>query len=216
MFGEFFTAAGNVASTAMTNNENRQIAERNLQFQRENLDYQKALQKQIFEREDTAVQRRVEDLKAAGLNPALAHGSAAGAGTPITTQAQHDDMRYQAPHFGNLGSILDTVKSIMELRTLKSENEMIEDEANTRSYENLLRKAEAISAMGVDVNGFKPKGTGYVPTTDLNALKMDNGAIVTEPRYQVLRDLDLSRYRLVIIIIPFAPDVKSFRISIIA
>lgn len=46
----------------------------------QNLEYQKEFNKQIFEREDNAVQRRAADLEAAGLSKTLAAGDAAKAG----------------------------------------------------------------------------------------------------------------------------------------
>ena len=59
----------------------------NYSAQIQNLDYQKNLQKQIFQREDNAVQRRASDLQKAGLSKTLAAGDAAGAGTAINTTA---------------------------------------------------------------------------------------------------------------------------------
>lgn len=60
---------------------------KNLDLQKDNLAYQKNLQKHIFEREDSAVQRRVNDLIKAGLSPTLAAGSSAGAGSVVSTSA---------------------------------------------------------------------------------------------------------------------------------
>ncbi len=59
----------------------------NYQLQKDELAYQKDLQKIMFAREDNAVQRRVNDLKAAGLSPTLAAGSAASAGSVVSTTA---------------------------------------------------------------------------------------------------------------------------------
>lgn len=67
--------------------DNKRVNDLNFQLQKENLSYQKDLQKIIFNREDNAVQRRVDDLRKAGLSPTLAAGSAAGAGSVISTSA---------------------------------------------------------------------------------------------------------------------------------
>lgn len=67
--------------------DNKKVNDLNFQLQKENLAYQKDLQKIMFSREDNAVQRRVNDLRKAGLSPTLAAGSAAGAGSVISTSA---------------------------------------------------------------------------------------------------------------------------------
>jgi hypothetical protein len=65
---------------------NEKINAENLAMQQKNLDYQKALQQEIFNREDTAYQRTRADMYNAGMNP-LSMKSTNNAGAVVPTQA---------------------------------------------------------------------------------------------------------------------------------
>ena len=83
---------------------NAVIAGKNFGLQEDMFKYQKELQKDIFKREDTAVQRRVKDLIAAGLSPTLAAGDGAGAGSVVSTTTPQMDPVSLSADFGSAAS----------------------------------------------------------------------------------------------------------------
>lgn len=93
--------------------------------QQKQLDYQKQLQKQIFEREDNATQRKVEDLRKAGLSPNIAIGSPAQAGAVVSTSA---------PQFNNPD--LDFINNIQHIQGIKN-----------MELQNTLLRAQILSSL---------------------------------------------------------------------
>ncbi len=96
----------------------------------ENRDYERALQQQIFEREDTAIQRAVQDAGKAGLSPlSVAGGNGAGAGAIVgATQAPSS----QQATFNQLSPIdvMGFMRSMQEMAIAQDANERAEKEVN--------------------------------------------------------------------------------------
>lgn len=100
------------------NEVNMQMNQENLEFEKDKLDYDKALQQEIFNREDTAYQRTVADMQAAGLSP-LAMSGTNGAGSVVSTTAPSNDFQSQdvgiASVLGEIGELANSAGQIASL-----------------------------------------------------------------------------------------------------
>lgn len=102
----------NAYNVAEANATNKEIAEQNLELQKENLEYNKWVQQQTWLREDTAYTRKVADLQNAGLNTQLALGGGLPSGNIVTTTAPQNNYQKQAfTGYGNtLQPLMQSIK----------------------------------------------------------------------------------------------------------
>lgn len=119
------------------------FAEKQFNQQQENwqtaFDYQKDLNKQVFDREDTAVQRRVKDLEAAGMSKWLAAGQGASS-TPVSTS--NGNVGGQSANLQGLdlkGSVLAGINVAQQVQGISN---AVADKANTIA-DTGLKTAEA-------------------------------------------------------------------------
>lgn len=142
-----------------TNRMNYDVAMKNFGLQQENLNYQKDLQQQIFNREDTAYQRTANDMLAAGLNPLSMNGTN-GAGEVISTtpsQIDYTHQGYQAQqaqlnNINLLNGISQIAGFVDNMITQGAKRDSLRADVEAKNIKNMRDTAELLRF--VDSNGF--------------------------------------------------------------
>lgn len=149
--GDFINQSINTLGGLYLGHQANQIEKNNLAFQQDafsksyqqqiaKFDYDKALQQRIFDREDTSIQRRVADLKEAGLSPMFAMGQGASAGSVVPTKAPQK----QAPQRGIQGKLLqqaalretaNVAKTFAETKLILEQTDAMRATTNSKTAE---------------------------------------------------------------------------------
>lgn len=117
-----------------------------------NYDYQKDLQRSIFNREDTSIARRVQDLKASGLSPVLAAGQGAGAGGIVSTRPPEIDPSLAASLFIQLSTMQkDFAVKDKQIQVMQSQKDLNDIQTAIKSWDlsKYIQAGTASNASGL-------------------------------------------------------------------
>lgn len=122
--GSIISGIGGIGIGIANSVSNAEINKKNYELQKDWQNYQKQLQREIFQREDSAIQRRASDIAAAGGNPAMAWetGNGAGAGSIVDTSApQQAPYDYSQLMNSSLAMFAGGLKQFQEARLIDAQ-----------------------------------------------------------------------------------------------
>lgn len=122
--GSIISGIGGIGIGIANSVQNAEINKKNYELQKDWQNYQKQLQREIFQREDNAIQRRASDIASAGGNPAMAWetGNGAGAGSIVDTSApQQAPYDYSQLMNSSLAMFAGGLKQFQEARLMDAQ-----------------------------------------------------------------------------------------------
>lgn len=125
-----------------------QINQTNADIARENLEYQKAFNEQVFAREDTAIQRAKDDAMKSGFSPLAALGNIHGSNAVVSAPqqaitAQSSATTSPATALSAIGNMVSGIKNaVTNAKNADTESQRVEDIADFNRVTSALRAKE--------------------------------------------------------------------------
>lgn len=124
----------------------KNISEKNLDLQKENIQYQKDLQQQVFSREDSSFQRARADLEKAGYNPNIL-SSGAGAGSVVSTQAPQQSPYSAGGLVDALQHMSDPLQTYVNTRQASTSIQLMHEQVAEKSEQNKQQKIKTATEL---------------------------------------------------------------------
>lgn len=175
--------AAGIGASVLGYNTEMARDEANYKLQKEHFEYQKGVQKTIWERDDNAVQRRVNDMRLAGISPHAAAGGAAQSSGPIGTKAPQRQPGVDTRGASLISSALNTMANIAQTTAQTAALQ-----AQTRNVELKTRLQEGTASDTLLAAKLRNQYTGLQSESlqsDINVKRATEGARIYQAEIAV-------------------------------
>lgn len=176
--GSIISGIGGIGTGISGTILNNDINKKNLQFQKDVFNYQKQLQREIFQRDDTAIQRRASDILAAGGNPALAYsGSGASTGESVGVSAPQQNTDDYSLINSSLGMMQQGLAQFKQNQLTDASISKLQSDESLNDATVKVRLAEELLVM------------------EKKATNLWERKLLQAQRENILHDIDIAKHR---------------------